>query len=121
MRQDCKYFETRTYANGDAMRRCALDLAPEAPWRCPADCARYQRRTIDVAWERGSLVAPPTPPEPPGVGEGEGVGALLDLAEEIVNAASDDAVRTVEEERRRAAPRWRRLVARLPRPRLRRR
>ena len=35
MRQDCKFFESRTYANGETVRKCDLDLAPEAPWRCP--------------------------------------------------------------------------------------
>ena len=35
MRQDCKNFESRTYPNGETVRKCNLDLAPEAPWRCP--------------------------------------------------------------------------------------
>jgi hypothetical protein len=83
MRQDCKHFESRTYANGETVRKCDLDLAPEAPWRCPEDCPKYQRRLADVNWSYGTLVTPPTPDEP----VGEGIGALLDEAEEIVNAA----------------------------------
>ena len=35
MRTECKHFESRTYGSGDAMRKCKLDLAPDAPWRCP--------------------------------------------------------------------------------------
>ena len=42
MRQECKHFESRTYANGDTVRKCNLDLAPDAPWRCPADCPKYE-------------------------------------------------------------------------------
>ena len=85
MRTDCKNYESRTYRTGETVRKCNLDLAPEAPWRCPANCAAYEPRLADVNWEYGSLVAPPTPPEPPGLGEG--AAEVLDAAEEIVNAA----------------------------------
>ena len=88
MRQDCKFFESRTYPNGDTVRKCDLDLAPEAPWRCPADCPAYQRRLADVNWQHGTLITPPTPDEPPGLDErGAEIAALLDEAEDIVNAA----------------------------------
>lgn len=83
MRQECKHFESRTYADGETVRKCGLDLAPEAPWRCPDECARYERRLADVNWSYGSLVTPPTPTEP----AGEGIAELLDEAEDIVNAA----------------------------------
>ncbi|MCB0978909.1 MAG: hypothetical protein KDB02_15750, partial [Acidimicrobiales bacterium] len=87
MRQDCKFFESRTYGSGDTVRKCDLDLAPEAPWRCPPDCPAYERRLADVNWSHGSLVTPPTPDEPPGLDErGEEIAALLDEAEDIVNA-----------------------------------
>ena len=64
MRQDCKYFESRSYPNGDTVRKCDLDLAPEAPWRCPEDCPSYTRRMVDVNWSHGTLVTPATPDEP---------------------------------------------------------
>ena len=64
MRQDCKYFESRSYPNGDTVRKCDLDLAPEAPWRCPDDCPKYTRRMVDVNWNHGTLVTPETPAEP---------------------------------------------------------
>jgi hypothetical protein len=35
MREGCRQFESRTYANGETVRKCNLDLAPDAPWRCP--------------------------------------------------------------------------------------
>lgn len=86
MRTECKNFESRTYPSGDTVRKCNLDLAPDAPWRCPDDCPKYERRLADAAWTHGSLVTPATPPEPPGLDDGS-VAALLDAAEEIVNAA----------------------------------
>ncbi len=88
MRQDCKFFESRTYPSGDTFRKCDLDLAPEAPWRCPADCAAFERRLADVNWAHGSLVTPPTPAEPASLDRADGdVAAVLDAAEDIVNAA----------------------------------
>lgn len=87
MRQDCKFFESRSYPSGDTVRKCDLDLAPEAPWRCPDDCPAYERRMADVNWSHGSLVTPPTPPEPESLGEDDSIAALLDEAEEIVRNA----------------------------------
>jgi hypothetical protein len=86
MRTECKNFESRTYPNGDTVRKCNLDLAPDAPWRCPENCAGYARRLADQAWTHGSLVVPPTPPEPVSVQDGT-AAALLDEAEDILNAA----------------------------------
>lgn len=85
MRTECKHFESRTYANGDAVRKCNLDLAPEAPWRCPDNCPKYERRLADVAWVHGSSVLPKTPEEVPGLDDGS-AAAVLDAAEEIVNS-----------------------------------
>ena len=87
MRQDCKYFESRSYPNGDTVRKCDLDLAPEAPWRCPEDCPSYTRRMVDVNWSHGTLVTPATPDEPASLGEDDSIAALLDAAEDIVNEA----------------------------------
>ena len=100
MRQDCKYFESRTYPNGDTVRKCDLDLAPEAPWRCPDDCPKYTRRLADVNWSYGSLVTPETPPEPESLGTDDSIGALLDAAEDIVNTAAPDVIAEVAAERR---------------------
>lgn len=99
MRQDCKYFESRAYPNGDTVRKCDLDLAPEAPWRCPADCPSYTKRLADVNWSHGSLITPPTPDEPPGLDDrGDEIAALLDAAEDIVNAAGPQIRAEVEAE-----------------------
>ena len=99
MRQDCKYFESRTYPSGDTVRKCDLDLAPEAPWRCPDACPKYERRLADVNWNHGTLITPPTPNEPPGLGEDDSIAALLDAAEDIVNSAGPDIRAEVEAER----------------------
>ena len=99
MRQDCKYFESRTYPNGDTVRKCDLDLAPEAPWRCPDDCPKFTRRLADVNWSYGSLVTPETPPEPEGLGTDDSIWTLLDAAEDIVNSAAPDVIAEVAAER----------------------
>ena len=113
MRQDCKYFESRTYPNGDTVRKCDLDLAPEAPWRCPDDCPKYTRRMADVNWAHGSLVTPETPPEPKGLGDDDSIAALLDAAESIINDAVPSTIADLEVERRkRKGGRLRRAVDR---------
>lgn len=115
MRTECKNFESRTYPNGDTVRKCNLDLAPDAPWRCPEPCPRYERRLADVAWTHGSLVRPPTPPEPAGLDDGS-AAALLDAAEEIVNAVGDDVLAEWEAEQERAREsRWKGLKRRFRR------
>lgn len=88
MRTDCRYYESRTYGGGETVRKCKLDLAPEAPWQCPADCHGYSRRMVDAGWTYGSLAgAMGDVPAEPEVPVGEDVAALLDAAEDIVNAA----------------------------------
>lgn len=91
MRTDCKHYESRTYASGEAVRKCLLDLAPEAPWNCPADCPRYERRKIDAGWHYGSLAKgmEPSPSEPEVTMDAD-IAALLDATEDIVNAAGFD-------------------------------
>ena len=98
MRQDCKYFESRSYPNGDTVRKCDLDLAPEAPWRCPDDCPSYTRRMVDVNWSHGTLVTPATPDEPASLGEDDSIAALIDAAEDIVNEAGPRVMADLERE-----------------------
>ena len=103
MKIECKNFESRSYANGDTVRKCNLDLAPDAPWRCPENCPKYERRLADVAWTHGSLVTPPTPPEPAGLDDGS-AAAVLDEAEDILNAAGDSIRAEVEAEQAAGKP-----------------
>jgi hypothetical protein len=112
MRQECKNFESRTYANGDTVRKCNLDLAPDAPWRCPDNCPAYERRLADSGWVYGSLVSPGTPDEPPGLDDGR-AAAILDEAENIINAAGAEYADQWRDEPRPARGRgWRRLFRR---------
>jgi hypothetical protein len=97
MREECKHFQSRTYANGDVARMCELDLAPEAPWRCPVDCPAFERRLADVNWAHGSLVTPPPTEEPSGF-DASSI-ELLDEADAIVNAAVPAALDEVERQR----------------------
>ena len=98
MRQDCKNFESRSYPNGDTVRKCNLDLAPEAPWRCPDDCGSFAKRRVDVNWSHGTLITPETPDEPASLGEDGSIAALLDAAEDIINAAGPQVIADLEAE-----------------------
>lgn len=113
MRQDCKFFESRTYPDGETVRKCDLDLAPEAPWRCPEGCPAFQPRLADVNWAHGTLVTPPTPPEPPGLGSDPSIAALLDEAEDIVNDAVPRVLAEVEAEQGEPTG-WKRFFRRRP-------
>jgi hypothetical protein len=107
MREECKFFESRTYRNGETVRKCDLDLAPEAPWRCPENCKAYTPRLADVDWKYGTLVTPPTPAEPKSLGVDPSIAALLDEAEDIVNEAGPRIRAEVDREsgsRRRERP-----------------
>ncbi|HEX9505332.1 MAG TPA: hypothetical protein VGA62_04930 [Acidimicrobiia bacterium] len=97
MRTDCRNYESRTYGSGEVVRKCRIDLAPEAPWRCPDDCVGYDMRRIDAGWQVGTLAKgyDAAEPEP----EGEDVTALLDAAEDIVNAAAPDILDEFERKR----------------------
>jgi hypothetical protein len=103
MRESCKYFESRTYSNGETVRKCDLDLAPEAPWRCPADCARYTPRLADVNWSHGTLVTPVTPDEPmDALDRDDGsVAAVLDEAEDYLNSIGAEVLADVERQQAR--------------------
>ena len=106
MREDCCHYESRTYDDGEVARFCTLDLAPEAPWRCPPDCHAYERILImEGDFERGSLAqTPPVEAEPEG--PVEDIVGVLDEAEEIVAAAIPDVVEDLDRER---TPWWRRI------------
>lgn len=114
MRQDCKHFQSRTYPSGDTVRKCSLDLAPEAPWHCPTDCPRYERRLADVNWRHGSLITPSTPTAPESVGRNDdSIARLLDEAEDIINQAGPSIREEVDAEQakaqRRRGKKWRRM------------
>ena len=101
MRSDCRHYDSRTYATGEIVRKCRLDLAPEAPWRCPEDCPSFELRRIDVGWQYGSLAASASAPEPvPATPDDPSIAALLDEAEDIVNTAAPDILAEFERKSR---------------------
>ena len=113
MREECKHVQSRTYTSGEVARFCRLDLAPEAPWRCPDNCPKYDRRMGDAGWAHGSLVSPPVEAEPSNLVEN--VGDLLDQAEDIINSAGPQIVAEFDRQRDRrdrsagpAQPWWKR-------------
>ena len=108
MREECKNFQSRTYDSGETARFCVLDLAPEAPWRCPDNCPRYAPRLADVGWVHGSLVEPKLEDEPDV--PRDDLIAVLDLAEDAVNEVAAKVLAEVEAERakeaKQAGRRW---------------
>ena len=97
MRVDCKNYESRTYRTGETVRMCRLDLAPEAPWRCPKDCPAFERKMADGGWVHGSLVHTSPVDEPPPLDE-HAIG-MLDQAEDIINAAGPEIVAEIHARR----------------------
>lgn len=110
MLEHCKNFQSRTYASGEVARFCVLDLAPEAPWRCPDNCPKYERRMADVGWDLGGLVRPRVPDEPEIIEVSDDAAALLDEAEDILNAAGPKIFEEVERQRAKEQPARRRGV-----------
>jgi hypothetical protein len=100
MREECKHFQSRTYSTGEVVRICELDLAPEAPWRCPDDCKSYERRMAGAGWVQGSLVEPPVEDEPD-LESSEVIG-LLEQAEDIVDAVVPETLSEVKREEARS-------------------
>jgi len=104
MREDCRHFGSRTYDDGEVARFCVLDLAPEAPWRCPENCPQYERTVIDATFVRGSLA--PTEVEDEPEEKAEDIEDLLDDAEMIVDAAEPAALADLDGARGRDRKWW---------------
>jgi hypothetical protein len=99
MREECKHFQSRTYDSGEVARFCVLDLAPDAPWKCPDNCPSYMPRLADVGWAHGSLVEPKSE-DMPDVPDEE-AAKLLDQAEDFINAIGPEVLAEVESEEHR--------------------
>ncbi len=97
MREDCRHFQSRTYDTGEVARFCVLNLAPEAPWRCPEGCDRYQPDIIDGTFVVGSLRRPQVEAEPEE--PAEDVADILAEANSIVTAAGPEIIHEVEAQR----------------------
>lgn len=90
MREECKHFQSRTYSSGEVARFCVLGNAPDQPWSCPEDCVTYERRLADVGWVHGSLVHRPVETEPAPEVPIEERRALLEQANEIIDAIAPE-------------------------------
>lgn len=108
MREDCVHFESRTYSDdGEVASFCTLGLAPEAPWKCPDDCPRYERLLlVDSDFEKGSLAHPPPVEDEPDESP-EDIAAVLADAEQIVDDAESEVVADLDR-RPQKQPWWRR-------------
>jgi hypothetical protein len=115
MRRECRHYESRSYANGDAVQKCNLDLAPDAPWRCPDACVSFERRP-DGGWTYGSIAIPSAPNEPPGLDDGS-AAAVLDAAEDHLNSVGAQVMAEIDAERSPSRESWIRRVRRRRRPR----
>jgi hypothetical protein len=98
MREDCVHYESRAYADdGEVARFCTLDLAPEAPWKCPEHCPKYERLALltgDI--DAGSLAdTPPVEDEPDE--DPDAIADVLADAEAIVEAAEPAALAEVDQ------------------------
>ena len=82
MRENCRHYESREYEGGEVARFCTLDLAPEAPWKCPEDCPKFELSVNDGSFETGSLEHTEVEPEPDE--DPQAIADLLDDAEDIV-------------------------------------
>ena len=106
MREDCRHFASRLYDDGEAARFCVLDLAPEAPWRCPDNCPQYQRTVIDGSFVQGSLVRERVEDEPDE--KPEDIQDLFDDAEMILDAAEPDVLADLDKTRKPGRKWWQR-------------
>jgi len=90
MRENCRHYESREYDDGETARFCLLDLAPEAPWRCPDGCPKFEVSANDGSFTTGSLESTPVEDEPDD--DRDDIVDVLRDAEEIVNDAASSVV-----------------------------
>jgi len=97
MRENCRHYESREYDDGEVARFCILDLAPEAPWRCPENCPKFEVSANDGSFETGSLestIVEAEPDDDPGE-----IAEVLADAEGIVNAAEAEVIADLDRSR----------------------
>jgi hypothetical protein len=98
MRRDCTHYRSRTFPNGESVSSCELDLAPDAPWRCPENCPAYEKRQVErVGWEGVHHADPEPADEPPNL---EGAASVLSETEAILNMIGPRVSKQMESKRR---------------------
>ena len=98
MRENCRHYESRAYDGGETARFCLLDLAPEAPWKCPDDCPKFEVSLNDGSFEMGSLEPPEVEPEPDD--DPDDIAAVLRDAEQIILDAEPQVIGELEHQPR---------------------
>ena len=92
MREECKHFQSRTYASGEVARFCVLDIAPEAavdvPGQLPELRAAPRRRRLGPRLARRTARSRPSRRR-----AHRRTQELLDEAQQIVNDVAPDADR----------------------------
>ena len=98
MRTDCRHYVRRTSNSDEVVEACRIDAAPEAPYKCPENCAFFEKvRVSRAGWTVGSLGAPePTANRPPPP-EAE------DLFSSLESEFDPTTVARIEEQERRRA------------------
>ncbi|MGH9021169.1 MAG: hypothetical protein ACRDV0_09160 [Acidimicrobiales bacterium] len=111
MREECKHFQSRTYASGEVARFCVLGNAPDQPWSCPENCLTYERRLVDVGWDHGTLIPKPVEVEPASEIPLDERRDLLSQASDIIDAVAPELIaerqRELDDEARRNRRGWR--------------
>ncbi len=99
MRKNCKHYFRRTITSGGVVEACAIDVAPDAPERCPQSCPMFEKRNLSTAgFVYGSLapkIEDGTSAEPD-----TGEMAVLDDLREFVDGIGGDIVREEEAKRK---------------------
>ena len=90
MREECKHFQSRTYASGRWRGSASSTWRPRPPGGAQPTARRYERRLADAGWVHGTLIEPAIEDEPSL--PGEQVAEVLGHAEDIVNAIAAEAV-----------------------------
>jgi len=98
MRENCRHYESRAYDGGETARFCVLDLAPEAPWKCPDDCPKFEVSLNDGSFEMASLE--PTEVEPEPDDDPDDIAAVLRDAEQIILDAEPQVIGELEHQPR---------------------
>jgi len=97
MRENCRHYESREYDDQETARFCLLDLAPEAPWRCPENCPKFEVSVNDGSFETGSLEHTAVEDEPDDDVD-DIIGVLRD-AEQIVEQAEPGVIAEFDQAR----------------------
>jgi len=89
MREDCRHYQSRTYASGEVARFCVLDMAPDCRrGGALTECPVYERRLADAGWTHEARAASSQSRRRAGSGRPD----LLRTRKRFVSAIAPDAI-----------------------------